>query len=85
MRADRKRGKVKVGRMNSIVTGIDLGDRKSLATVLSPVGDVADRFSFLEFEEPVDQSLLRANSNTLYSWTVRFQQPPARDRNSNER
>jgi hypothetical protein len=35
MVADRKRGKVKVGRMNSIVAGIDLGDKESLATVLS--------------------------------------------------
>jgi len=51
MRADRKRGKVKVGRMNSIVAGIDLGDRESLATVLSPIGDVADRFTFLMNEE----------------------------------
>jgi hypothetical protein len=31
--------------MNSIVAGIDLRDRESLATVLSPVGDVADRFT----------------------------------------
>ena len=51
MRADRKRGKVKVGRMNSIVAGIDLGDRESLATVLSPIGDVADRFAFPMNEE----------------------------------
>jgi len=51
MRADRKRGKAKVGRMNSIVTGIDLGDRESLATVLSPIGDVTDRFTFPMNEE----------------------------------
>jgi len=51
MRADRKRGKVKVGKMNSIVAGIDLGDRESLATVLSPIGDVADRFTFPMNEE----------------------------------
>jgi hypothetical protein len=51
MKADRKRGKVKVGRMNSIVAGIDLGDRESLATVLSPIGDVADRFTFPMNEE----------------------------------
>jgi len=50
MRADRKRMK-KVGRMNSIVAGIDLGDRESLATVLSPMGDVADRFTFPMNEE----------------------------------
>jgi len=51
MRADGRRGKAKVGRMNSIVTGIDLGDRESLATVLSPIGDVADRFTFPMNEE----------------------------------
>jgi transposase len=42
---------VKVGKMNSIVAGIDLGDRESLATILSPIGDVADRFSFPMNEE----------------------------------
>ena len=42
----KRRGRVKVGKMNSIVAGIDLGDRESLATVLSPIGDVTDRFSF---------------------------------------
>jgi hypothetical protein len=31
-----KRGKVKGYRMNCLVAGIDLGDRESLATVLSP-------------------------------------------------
>ena len=41
-----RKAKAKVGRMNSIVAGIDLGDRESLATVLSPIGDVADRFTF---------------------------------------
>ena len=51
MRADRKRGKVKGCRMNCLVAGIDLGDRESLATVLSPIGDVADRFSFPMNEE----------------------------------
>ena len=51
MRADRKGGKVKSGKMNSIVTGIDLGDRENLATVLSPIGDVADRFTFPMNEE----------------------------------
>jgi hypothetical protein len=30
MRADRTRGKVKVGGMNAMVAGIDLGDRESL-------------------------------------------------------
>jgi len=32
--------------MNSTVAGIDLGDSESLATVLSPMGDVVKRFSF---------------------------------------
>ena len=32
--------------MNSIIAGTDLGDRESLAAVLSPMGDVADRFTF---------------------------------------
>jgi hypothetical protein len=36
---------------NTIVAGIDLGDTKSLATVLSPSGDVTDRFSFGMNEE----------------------------------
>ncbi len=51
MKADRKRGKRKGCEMNSIVAGIDLGDRESLATVLSPIGDVTDRFSFPMNEE----------------------------------
>jgi transposase len=42
----KRRVSVKVGKMNSIVAGIDLGDRESLTTVLSPIGDVTDRFSF---------------------------------------
>jgi len=50
MRADKK-SKRKGCKLNSIVAGIDLGDRESLATVLSPIGDVADRFSFLMNEE----------------------------------
>ena len=33
------------------VCGIDLGDRSSLTTVLSPVGDVSDRFTFSMDEE----------------------------------
>jgi hypothetical protein len=41
MVAGKKRAKAKDCKMNSIVAGIDLGDRESLATVLSPVGDVA--------------------------------------------
>ena len=42
----KRRMRVKVGKMNSIVAGIDLGDRESLTTVLSPIGDVTDRFTF---------------------------------------
>jgi transposase len=49
--ADKKSGMVKGCRMNSIVAGIDLGDRESLTTVLSPIGDVTDRFTFPMNEE----------------------------------
>ena len=49
--ADKKRRKVKGCKMNSIVAGIDLGDRESLTTVLSPIGDVTDRFTFPMNEE----------------------------------
>jgi transposase len=49
--ADKKRGKVKGRKMNSLVAGIDLGDRESLTTVLSPIGDVTDRFTFPMNEE----------------------------------
>jgi transposase len=31
---------------NCVFAGIDLGDSSSLTTVLSPAGDIADRFSF---------------------------------------
>jgi len=31
--------------MNTIVAGIDLGDSESLATMLSPLGDVVKKFS----------------------------------------
>jgi len=51
MVASKKSGKTKGCRMNSIVAGIDLGDRESLATVLSPIGDVTDRFTFPMNEE----------------------------------
>jgi transposase len=37
--------------MNSLVAGIDLGDRESLTTVLSPIGDVTDQFTFPMNEE----------------------------------
>jgi transposase len=47
----KRRVRVKVGKLNSTVAGIDLGDRESLATVLSPIGDVADSFSFPMNEE----------------------------------
>jgi transposase len=47
----KRRVRVKVGKMNSIVAGIDLGDRESLTTVLSPIGDVTDRFTFPMNEE----------------------------------
>ncbi len=47
----KRRARVRVGKMNSIVAGIDLGDRESLTTVLSPIGDVADCFSFPMNEE----------------------------------
>jgi transposase len=45
---ERKKGKKSLGRgmSNGIAAGIDLGDSESLVTVLSPVGDVADRFTF---------------------------------------
>jgi transposase len=36
---------------NFIITGIDLGDSSSLATVLSPSGEIMDRFSFPMNEE----------------------------------
>jgi hypothetical protein len=39
MMAGKKSGKMKGCRVNLIVAGIDLGDRKSLGTVLSLVGD----------------------------------------------
>lgn len=39
------------GMINMMVAGIDLGDRESLATVLSPTGEVVDRFSFAMNDE----------------------------------
>jgi len=51
MAVGKKRGKTEGLKMNCIVAGIDLGDRESLATVLSPIGDVADRFTFPMNEE----------------------------------
>ena len=50
MREDkRKKNPVPIRRdmsSNSLIAGIDLGDSASLATLLTPRGDVADRFSF---------------------------------------
>ncbi len=44
--------------MNSAITGIDLGDNTSLAAVLSPTGDVSDRFSFRRcYPSPTDSRL----------------------------
>jgi len=51
MVANKKSGKVKGCKMNSTMAGIDLGDKVSWATVLSPIGDVADTFSFPMNEE----------------------------------
>ena len=51
MRADKKEVKVEGCKVNAIVAGIDLGDRESLTTILSPMGDVADRFTFPMNEE----------------------------------
>jgi hypothetical protein len=50
-RVAEKRGMLKGCKMNSLVAGIDLGDRESLTTVLSPIGDVTDRFTFPMTEE----------------------------------
>jgi transposase len=49
--AEKKKGKSKGCKMNPTVAGIDLGDRESLTTVLSPIGDVTDRFTFPMNEE----------------------------------
>mgnify|MGYP001052227815 CR=1 FL=1 len=55
----------RVGMSNSMVAGMDLRDSESLTTVLSPTGDVVDRFSFAMNEEgtppTVKQSLRRLN------------------------
>jgi len=37
--------------MNNVVAGVDLGDSESMATVISPYGDVADCFSFTMNDE----------------------------------
>jgi hypothetical protein len=36
---------------NSLIAGIDLGDSASLATILTPTGDVAGRLGILEMGE----------------------------------
>ncbi|MEO9294909.1 MAG: transposase [Nitrososphaera sp.] len=41
-----KRKKTSFRNMNHTVAGVDLGDTESVATVLSPAGDVMDRFTF---------------------------------------
>jgi transposase len=42
---------IRRGMSNSAITGVDLGGSDSLATILSPGGEVADRFSFQMGEE----------------------------------
>jgi hypothetical protein len=51
MAVGKKRAKTESRKMNSTVVGIDLGDRESLATVLSPIGEATDRFTFPMNEE----------------------------------
>lgn len=41
-----KRKKTNFRSMNDTVAGVDLGDTQSVATVLSPAGDVVDKFTF---------------------------------------
>ena len=43
--------RIKQGMSNSTIAGVDLGGSDSLATILSPGGEVADRFSFPMNEE----------------------------------
>jgi transposase len=47
----KRKSSVKASMINTIVAGIDLGDRESLATMLSSNGDVVDRFSFATNDE----------------------------------
>ena len=47
----KRKSNVNHGMMNTIVAGIDLGDKESLATLLSGRGDVLDRFSFQMSDE----------------------------------
>lgn len=42
-----KRRKVKSGRMNTMVAALDLSDTEGVTTVLSPHGDVTDRFTIV--------------------------------------
>jgi len=46
-----RKKRTKQGMSNSAIAGVDLGGSDSLATVLSPGGEVADRFSFPMTEE----------------------------------
>ena len=46
-----RKKRIRRGMSNSAIAGVDLGGSDSLATVLSPGGEVADRFSFPMSEE----------------------------------
>jgi transposase len=46
-----RKKRIKQGMSNSAIAGVDLGGSDSLATVLSPGGEVSDRFSFPMSEE----------------------------------
>jgi hypothetical protein len=46
-----RKKRTKKGMSNSVIAGVDLGGSDSLATILSPGGEVADRFSFPMTEE----------------------------------
>ena len=50
-------------RMANIVAAIDLGDNKSVTTVLSPTGDVADSFSFTMNDEGYSSFAQRVPTN----------------------
>jgi len=50
-------------RMANIVAAIDLGDSKSVTTVLSPVGDVTDSFSFTMNDEGYSSFVHRVPTN----------------------
>ena len=52
---------------NSLIAGIDLGDRVSLATLLTPRGDVADRFCF-QMDNEHRSSRNVSDSLTIYDF-----------------